>query len=126
MAQVIWAYDFEPSEGTISNRRVLNDTKDFGYPDGATIDAQGFIWSARWEGSCVLRIDPRGRIDRVVPIPALRVTNVCFGGAKLDTLYVTTSRQNLAEVDLKRQPLQGGIFCFDPGVSGFEKHAFAG
>jgi sugar lactone lactonase YvrE len=74
----------------------------------------------------VLRIDPRGRIDRVVPMPARRVTNVCFGGAKLDTLYVTTSRQNLTEDDLRRQPLQGGIFCFDPGVSGFEKHAFAG
>jgi sugar lactone lactonase YvrE len=126
MAQMIWAYDFEPAEGTISNRRVLNDTKDFGYPDGATVDAQGFIWSARWEGSCVLRIDPRGRIDRVVPMPARRVTNVCFGGEKLGTLYVTTSRQNLAEEDLRRQPLQGGIFCFDPGVGGFEKHAFAG
>lgn len=76
---------------------MLNGTKDHGYPDGAAVDADGCVWSARWEGSCVLRIDPRGRIDRVVEIPAQRVTNVCFGGAKLDTLYVTTSRQNLPE-----------------------------
>ena len=62
----------------------------------------------------------------MVPIPARRVTNVCFGGARLDTLYVTTSRQNLAEAELAAQPLQGGLFCFDPGVTGFEKHAFAG
>ena len=126
MAQVIWAYDFDLEAGTISNRRVLNDTKDFGYPDGATVDRDGFVWSARWQGSCVLRIDPKGRIDRVVPMPAKRVTNVCFGGAKLDTLYVTTSRLHVAESHLRRYPLQGGLFCFDPGITGFEKHAFAG
>lgn len=125
-AQVIFAYDFDVDAGTISNRRVLNDTRDYGYPDGATVDSQGFIWSARWEGECVLRIDPKGRIDRAVPIPARRVTNVCFGGARLDTLYVTSSRQHLPEAELRSRPLQGGVFCFDPGVTGFEKHAFAG
>ncbi len=124
--QVIWAYDFNLAEGTISNRRVFNQNRDYGYPDGATVDAEGFLWSARWEGSCVLRIDPKGRIDRVVPMPARRVTNVCFGGAALDTLYVTTSRLHVPEEDLRRHPLQGGLFCFDPGVRGFEKHAFAG
>jgi L-arabinonolactonase len=109
MAQMIWAYDFDLEAGTIS-----------------TVDSEGYIWSARWEGGCVLRIDPKGRIDRVVPMPARRVTNVCFGGAKLDTLFVTTARLNLPEEALRRQPLQGGIFCFDPGVTGFEKYAFAG
>ena len=125
-AQIIYAYDFDADAGTISNRRVLNDTRDHGYPDGATVDAQGFIWSARWEGACVLRIDPKGRIDRVVPMPAKRVTNVCFGGPQLDTLYATSSRQGLSPEDLRDRPLSGGLFCFDPGVSGFEKPAFAG
>lgn len=125
-AQIIWAYDFDLEAGTITNRRVLNDSKGFGYPDGATVDRDGFLWSARWEGSCVLRIDPKGRIDRVVPMPAKRVTNVCFGGTRLDTLYVTTSRLHVDADHLRRQPLQGGLFCFNPGVTGFEKHAFAG
>lgn len=124
--QVIWAYDFDLAAGTIANRRVFNDSKDHGYPDGATVDAEGFLWSARWEGACVLRIDPKGRIDRIIPMPARRVTNVCFGGAKLDTLYATTARLHVPEDELRRHPLQGGLFCFDPGVSGFEKHAFAG
>ena len=74
----------------------------------------------------MLRIDPKGRIDRVVPMPAKRVTNVCFGGARLDTLYATSSRQGLAEDELRDRPLTGGLFCFDPGVTGFEKPAFAG
>jgi sugar lactone lactonase YvrE len=125
-ARIIWAYDFDLDDGAISNRRVLNDTTDFGYPDGATVDRDGYVWSARWEGACVLRIDPRGRIDRVVPMPARRVTNVCFGGAGLDTMYVTTSRLHVPDDHLRRYPLQGGLFCFDPGVTGFEKHAFAG
>jgi sugar lactone lactonase YvrE len=126
MAQIIWAYDFDLAQGTIANRRVFSDTRDFGHPDGATVDSQGYVWSARWEGGCVLRFDPRGRIDRIVPMPARRVTNVCFGGERLDTLYVTTARLHVPESELRRHPLQGGLFCFDAGVRGFEKPAFAG
>jgi sugar lactone lactonase YvrE len=124
--QVIYAYDFKGSDGTISNRRVLNDTKDHGHPDGATVDAEGFIWSARWDGACVLRIDPKGRIDRVIAMPAQRPTCVCFGGPKLATLYVTSSRAHLSAESMRRFPLQGGLFCFDPGVRGTLKFKFAG
>jgi sugar lactone lactonase YvrE len=126
MAQIIWAYDFDLDSGRLANRRVFNDSKEFGYPDGATVDGEGHVWSARWEGACVLRIDPRGRIDRVVPMPARRPTNLCFGGAKLDTLYVTSARHNVDPAHLRRFPLQGGLFCFNPGVTGFEKHRYAG
>jgi L-arabinonolactonase len=121
-AQIIWAYDFDLDSGAIHNRRVFNDTKDFGYPDGATVDDEGFLWSARWEGSCVLRIDPRGRIDRVVAMPATRPTCVCFGGPKLDTLYVTSARGHVSKAALARFPTQGGLFCFAPGVMGPAKN----
>ena len=125
-AQTIWAFDFDLSTGDLSNRRVHNDTKDYGYPDGATVDAEGFLWSARWEGHCVLRIDPHGKIDRVVEMPASRPTCVCFGGQNLDTLYVTSSRAHVADDVLRRYPLQGGFFCFDPRTKGFAKHRFGG
>jgi sugar lactone lactonase YvrE len=124
--QLIYKYDFDPAEGRISNRRVLNDTKDHGYPDGATVDADGFLWSARWEGSCVLRIDPKGRIDRVLPVPATRVTCPVFGGADMDTLYVTTSRAHVSADVLARYPRQGGIFACKPGVKGLIKNSFFG
>jgi sugar lactone lactonase YvrE len=123
--QVIYAYDFDGDEGTISNRRVLNDTKVHGYPDGATVDAEGYIWSARWEGSCVLRIDPKGRIDRIVDVPATRVTCPVFGGPELDTLYLTTSRAHVDAATLARYPNQGGVFAFVPGVRGMLKNEFA-
>jgi sugar lactone lactonase YvrE len=124
--QVIYAYDFDGDTGSISNRRVLNDDKGYGYPDGATVDAEGFIWSARWEGSCVVRIDPKGRIDQVVEIPATRVTCPVFGGADMDTLFVTTSRAHVDAATLARYPDQGGVFAFKPGVKGILKNEFAG
>lgn len=126
MAQVVYAFDYDADEGVISNRRVLNDTKEHGYPDGATVDAQGFIWSARWDGRCVLRIDPKGRIDRVVEIPAQRPTCVVFGGDGLDVIYVTSSRAHLPGDEIAARPLNGGVFCFDPGVKGHLKNSFAG
>jgi sugar lactone lactonase YvrE len=123
--QIIYAYDFHGDDGTISNRRVLNDTRDHGYPDGATVDAEGFLWSARWEGSCVLRIDPKGRIDRTIQVPATRVTCPVFGGADMDTLYLTTSRAHVTADVLKQYPEQGGLFAVKPGVKGLLKHTFA-
>ncbi len=123
-AQIIWAFDYDLAHGEISNQRVFNDTKAHGFPDGATIDAEGYLWSARWEGSCVLRFDPKGRIDRIVDMPVTRPTCVVFGGADLATLYVTSSSANLPQDVLDKHPLQGGLFCFDPHVKGFAKNKF--
>jgi sugar lactone lactonase YvrE len=123
--QVIYVYDFDTTTGLLHDRRVLNDTKDYGYPDGATVDAEGFIWSARWEGSCVLRIDPKGRIDRVIEVPATRVTCPVFGGEDMGTLFLTTSRAHVSAEVLAKYPEQGGVFACRPGVKGVEKNAFA-
>ncbi|MFO1034077.1 MAG: SMP-30/gluconolactonase/LRE family protein [Hyphomicrobiales bacterium] len=95
-------------------------------PTGPHRRCRGYLWSARWQGACLLRLDPKGRIDRVIAMPAERPTCVCFGGPKLDTLYITTSRAHLPAASLKSWPLQGGLFCINPGVKGFLKHSFAG
>ena len=124
--QIIYAFDFDDKEGRISNQRIFNDTKDHGYPDGATVDAEGFVWSARWEGSCVLRIDPKGRISSIVPMPATRPTCICFGGPNLTTAYVTSSRAHVDAASLLRYPQQGGVFAFEPGVTGQLKNEFSG
>lgn len=125
MAQIIYAYDFDGVTGQISNRRIFNDTKDYGYPDGATVDAEGFVWSARWDAGCLLRLDPHGRIDRVIETPCTRPTCVVFGGDDLSTLYFTSSRAHLDDTVLNRFPLQGGVFSLRPGVKGLLKHKFA-
>ena len=59
-------------------------------PDGATVDAVGFIWSAQWDDACLLRIAPDGSVDARLEIPGQVVTSVMFGGADLDSIFVTT------------------------------------
>lgn len=121
----IFAYDFDLELGAISNKRIF--TKEGpGYPDGACVDAEGYLWNARWEGGCIVRFAPDGRIDRTINVAARRVTSVAFGGADLGTLYITSSRIHLSEGDLKDQPDAGGIFAVVPGVHGLPRPLFAG
>lgn len=124
--EAIYAYDFDPATGNVANRRVFARTGQRGYADGSTIDAQGFLWNARWDGGCLIRWAPDGSIDRIVEMPCRRVTSAVFGGPDLETLYVTTVRYGLSEAELAEQPLAGGIFAVDAGVRGLPDGAFAG
>lgn len=97
-----------------------------GAPDGATIDAEGFLWNARWGGACVARIAPDGTLDRLVPLPVTNPTSCAFGGEDLRTLYCTTARQGLAPDALAAEPLAGALLALDVGVAGLPEPAFAG
>lgn len=126
LAGAIYAYDFDVAQGAISNRRIFAAPEGYGFPDGATVDAQGYVWNARWEGRCVLRFAPDGSIDRVLQVPASRVTCCAFGGRDLSTLFITTSRLHLSQEDLNNQSQAGGVFAVRPGVSGVHPTQFAG
>ena len=60
-------------------------------PDGATVDAEGCLWSAQWDDACIIRISPDGEVDRRIEFPGQVVSSVIFGGPKLDLIYVTTT-----------------------------------
>jgi sugar lactone lactonase YvrE len=122
----IHVYDFDPGLGAISNKRVFGKVDGCGHPDGATVDAEGYVWNARWDGSSVIRFAPDGAVDAIVEIPAVRVTCCAFGGDDLDKLYVTTSRLHLTEEELATQPQAGGVFALKPGVKGLPRPAFGG
>ena len=85
-AGVIEVFDYGPGQTPRNGRVLLEDCN----PDGATVDAEGFIWSAQWDSECLLRIAPDGRIDTRLEIPGQVVSSVMFGGAKLDQIFVTT------------------------------------
>jgi len=120
------AYAFDPDEGRLGAMRVLLDAGVVpGRPDGAAVDADGCVWSARYEGGCVARITPAGRVDRVVSIPATRVTACTFGGSDLRTLYVTTARQRLTPEELAAQPLAGAVFALRVSTPGLREPRFA-
>ncbi len=77
------------------------DTSDHrGAPDGSVVDSEGYLWNARYHGSCVVRHAPDGSIDRVVELPVSQVTCPAFGGPDLKTLYITSASQNMTPEQL--------------------------
>jgi sugar lactone lactonase YvrE len=83
-----------------------------------TIDADGHIWVAVWDGWSIRRYDPDGRLTRVIDLPVARVTSCTFGGPDLADLYITTARSGLTPEQLNEQPLAGGVFRCRPGPQG--------
>ncbi|MPZ80791.1 MAG: SMP-30/gluconolactonase/LRE family protein [Actinophytocola sp.] len=119
------AFDHDPATGDISGRRRVVEI-DRGWPDGLTVDAEGNLWVALWDGWAVRRYTPDGRLTETVEVPAQRVTSCAFGGADLSTLYITTARTGLAEEVLARQPEAGSLFAVSPGVPGQAPGEWAG
>jgi sugar lactone lactonase YvrE len=92
-----------------------------------TLDAEGMLWVAHWEGSRVTRWDPQsGRLLETVDLPVERVTSCTFGGPQLATLFITTASHGLQPDALVDQPLAGGLFAVQPGVTGRPANLYAG
>lgn len=89
-----------------------------GYPDGAVVDSQGYLWNARWGGSCVIRYAPDGSIDRIVEVPVSQVTCPAFGGPDLKRLFLTTANKTLSVEQLAAEKVAGGVFYIDVDVAG--------
>ncbi|MBE3559865.1 MAG: SMP-30/gluconolactonase/LRE family protein [Ktedonobacteraceae bacterium] len=125
---VIYAYDFDAETGAISNRRTFVQTplEDPADPDGLTVDSQGYVWSAYWNGAKIVRYAPDGTVERVLEVPALRPTSCVFGGEHLDELYITSSRADLTGEQLEQYPLSGDLFRLKTGIRGLPKYKFAG
>ena len=118
-AQVVWAYDYDPEKGAISNRRVIaRPTEEVGRPDGAATDEDGFYWSAGISAGVLNRWSPDGRLDRSIPLPCSNPTAPCFGGSDLKTIFVTSLRHDLPPDVLAAKPLSGGIFAVPVDVPG--------
>lgn len=116
--RTITAYDYDAHTGTINHPRTFANDDDCS-PDGLTVDAEGYVWSAKWDGWRVVRYDPDGGVDRVLPLPVQRPTSVAFGGPDLDRLYVSSARVRLSNGALAAGPLAGALLVHDqPGVTG--------
>ncbi|NIB44196.1 SMP-30/gluconolactonase/LRE family protein [Pseudomaricurvus alkylphenolicus] len=116
--QEIYAYDFEPESGSISNRRLFAKTEVGCYPDGATVDAEGFLWSAQWGGSKLVRYAPDGQKVGELPLPVSQPTCLTFGGNDLATMFITSARENLTDAQLAEQPEAGNVLIYRLGMKG--------
>ncbi|TKT74743.1 SMP-30/gluconolactonase/LRE family protein [Aquamicrobium sp. LC103] len=120
-----WAFDFDLDDGRISNRRLFADYSETGdRPDGACVDVDGCLWTAFFAGSRIVRYRPDGGMDRSVPMPVTNPTCVCFGGADLKTLYVTSAYKFLSPDQLAAEPQAGALFAIDGIGEGLPEHLF--
>jgi len=89
---LIYVADYQRESGALTNRRIFHRAaREQGIPDGMTVDRLGQIWSARWDGSALLRLNAQGDVLERAALPVSRVSSAAFGGPELDTLYVTTA-----------------------------------
>jgi sugar lactone lactonase YvrE len=116
-------FDYDLEVGLTDRRPFVATGPDDGLPDGLTVDAQGGVWVAFFGGAAVRRYSPAGELDAVVELPVTNVTACTFGGPQLDTLFITTSREDLAPGE---QPAAGALFTARPGVTGRPVRPYAG
>jgi sugar lactone lactonase YvrE len=122
---LIYAYDYDLQTGTLGESRIFADLGAFpGGPDGATLDSDGYLWSAQWDGGCLLRLAPDGSIDRIVSVPVSKPTSCCFGGPGCRQLFVTTATRGLSEERMRAEPLAGHVLVLDVGVAGMPPARF--
>jgi sugar lactone lactonase YvrE len=112
-------FDYDPATGEAFQRRLFTDLSRMeGVPDGLTVDVDGCVWVAMWDGGALRRFTPDGQQDAVLPVPVSRPTSCAFGGPDLADLYVTTASLGLTDPELAAQPLAGRLLRFRPGPSG--------
>ncbi len=115
-------FDYD-GDGTVTDRRPFAEIEDgAGFPDGLTVDADGCVWVALWEGAAVRRYSPAGELDRVIELPVPRPTACAFGGTDLTDLYITTARTGLTAP----HPMAGSLLVVPGAGKGLAQPAFEG
>ena len=112
----VYVFDYDEATGALTNRQVLIRTpKGEGVPDGMTVDAEGYLWVAKWDGGCLVRYAPDGTEVGRVAFPAKKVSCATFAGEDFADMYVTTAGgQDKAE----NGPGAGCLYRLRPGVKG--------
>jgi sugar lactone lactonase YvrE len=120
MANIIYQYDYDSSTGAISNERPFFRDFPRGAPDGSAMDSEGYLWNCRYGGNCIVRISPKGAIDRIIEMPTPNITTCTFGGPDLRTLYITTAGAGAKPGDR----FAGGLFRLQVEAPGQPENQF--
>ncbi|MAE64298.1 MAG: SMP-30/gluconolaconase/LRE domain protein [Phycisphaeraceae bacterium] len=126
LKRTVDAFDYDLDSGAVSNRRTLVKIPE-GFPDGMTLDTDGNLWVAVFDGFRIACFEPRngGQVDQVdVPVP--QVTACWFGGEDLRDLFITTARENMDNATFQEHPRSGGLYRARPGATGLVADQYAG
>lgn len=107
-AREIYCFKYDVAHGALSKRRIFARTAESdGFPDGLTVDQEGCVWSALWDGSGLIRFDSSGTIKARMTLPTRKVSSMAFGGDDMHDLYVTTAGGHTRQED---GPTAGALF----------------
>jgi sugar lactone lactonase YvrE len=117
---VIYRYPIQ-ADGSLGDRRIWAAEHVRGVPDGSAMDAEGYVWNARWGGHCIIRFAPDGSVDRIVEVPLSHPTSCVFGGPDMTTLFVTSARPASGALYL-----DGSVLKVETGIKGLTSDRFGG
>lgn len=115
-------YRFALNADGVRDREVfIRFEKEWGKPDGMTVDAEGHLWIAHWGRSRISRFTPEGVLERSIALPASQITNICFAGERLERMFVTSAADGLPD-----EEHAGALFEVDAGLTGLPPGQFRG
>jgi len=116
----IWSYDYDLGARSIRGEQPFFSGFERGKPDGSAMDADGYLWNCRYGGSCIVRVAPNGKVDRVIEMPVSRPTNCTFGGPHGNVLYVTSASPECGHWER----FGGCLFALETNVIGMSENKF--
>jgi len=127
MRKGIYCYDFDAASGAIAHRQMFLDTSaEMGVPDGLTVDQEGALWVAFWDGWKIVNYDPSGRRVAHIDLPVQCPSSCAFGGRYVDELYITSAWEELNESQRTSQPFAGDLFRLKMERRGLPQPLFLG
>lgn len=121
MDGVIYKFPINEDESLGAQEIFVKSETEHWVPDGSTIDAEGYLWNAQWDGSRVVRYAPDGQIDCILQVPVKRPTSCTFGGPDMTTLYITSAATHCSD-----DTLGGALFSIETSVQGLTANLYAG
>ena len=112
----IYRFAYDLTSGEITDRQTfLEIPKELGFPDGMTLDSEGCLWSAIWDGGCLIRFSAAGEEMLRIPFPARKVSSLTFGGPGYQDIYITTAGGEHKDIEGAGA---GALFRLRLGISG--------
>ncbi|TDZ23768.1 putative sugar lactone lactonase YvrE [Colletotrichum orbiculare MAFF 240422] len=117
----VYAWDYNPADGALSNKRIFYAHDGPGEPDGFRVDTDGNVWHAVYGEGRVLKISPEGKLIGEVRLPTKNITCVQFVGTEL---FITTASLEDGDGDESQRENGGGLFRVDVGARGLDFFEF--
>jgi sugar lactone lactonase YvrE len=126
--RTIMAYDYDVDIGSVGKGKIcIEITEGIAVPDGMTIDSDGNLWVALWQGGKVVCYNPHsGKVLAEVITGVSRTSSCIFGGKDYSVLYITTAWERALPEERMKEPFAGDLFCVDVGVKGLASYTFGG